>query len=85
MLISRKRFGKITPVQNSIYFVTSSAVHASVAVPVAVATTSFIRPAAAGNGTQVTRLAATTTMKLNESRRRRSIISEPKEPPISEQ
>lgn len=61
---------------------------ATVAVPVALATTSFIgRDTSESNGTAkvATELPGTAAINKPRQRRRTSIINEPKEPPIREQ
>lgn len=75
MLITKKRFTKITPIENSIYFVTTAAVNTTVAVP------RLAEDHVNGDGTAGDAAAK----RSQRPRRKTSIINEPKEPPIKEQ
>lgn len=91
--ISKKRFRRITPIQNSIYFVTTAAVNTTVAVPgaVPVPEQQQLQETMNRNVFVNGRVAETNVDAVDQTvdvgrrkRRRTSIISEPKEPPIIE-
>lgn len=98
MVISKKRFGRITPIQNSIYFVTTTAVNTTVqatemSYQQQQGNYQSINGGENGKRNGVTDAAVmellevrtTSSRKSPRPKRRTSIISEPKEPPISEQ